>query len=87
MYKPWDLEVWDVIYAELRDDYNHVYRKWKWVIISLLDNRSYQYPIYIEFVNKSGSINIKYEEVVEVLESKKKEEELSKKPFYFIRCV
>lgn len=86
MYKPWDLEVWDIVYVELSDDTGNVYKKWEWKIITLRDTRSFQYPIYIKWTNNNDGINIKYSEVIRVLEWKAVKE-LLKKPFCFIRCV
>ena len=83
MYKPWDLDVWDIIYAELKDSTV----KWEWEILNILDPKSYIYPVYIRWIDgkRNWNINIKYEEVIKVLKSKE-QEELSIKPFNFIIC-
>lgn len=85
MYKHWDLEVWDIIYAKLRDSDNESYIEWEWKIENIFNEWEYKYPIYIKWLNRSWSTNIKYSEVTRVIEYKK-QEEIIKKPFYFIRC-
>lgn len=81
MYKPWDLDIWDIIYAELIG--SNV--KWEWEILNILDAKSYIYPVYIKWINRKWqwNINIKYSEVIKVIKSKE-QEELSIKPFKFI---
>lgn len=84
MYNPWDLEIWDIVYIELKDWDNYVYMEWKWEIIGIYNN-STSYPLYIRRLSRHWSTNARYSEVVRVIEYKKQEESL-KKPFYFIRC-
>lgn len=84
MYNPWDLEVWDIVYVELRDWDDYVYMVWEWEITTIHDSSS-PYPIYIKWLNRKWSTSVKYSEVTMVIEWKSAEE-TSKKSFYFIRC-